>query len=86
MGCIQQKAPSPEISIIILSPPLSNSPSNEFTLKPYHNDKYPAACLPTNTSDHSFHAKFIKHKGLTLSKNDQQRINYYQHCNSCPYF
>ncbi|CAD8085364.1 unnamed protein product [Paramecium primaurelia] len=50
MGCIQQKAPSADISIIILSPPLTNSPSNEFTLKPYHNDQYPAAHLPTNIS------------------------------------
>ncbi|CAD8097855.1 unnamed protein product [Paramecium sonneborni] len=87
MGCIQNKAPSAEISIIIFSPPLSNSPPNEFTLKPYHNDLYPAARLPTNTSDHTFHTKFIQNKGLTWSIHNKQEINYKQPSHdSCPQF
>ncbi|CAD8157144.1 unnamed protein product [Paramecium octaurelia] len=91
MGCIQNKGPSAEITIIILSPPLCDSPSNEFTLKPYHNDQFPAARLPTNTSVHCFHTQFIQQKGLAWSKKcktviDKQELYYKQPSNSCPYF
>ncbi|CAD8077989.1 unnamed protein product [Paramecium primaurelia] len=91
MGCVQNKVPSAEISIIILSPPICDSPSIEFTLKPYYNEQFPAAHLPTNTSVKYFHTKFIQQRRLTWSTRcqtikDKKEIYNNQPSNSCPYF
>ncbi|CAD8144309.1 unnamed protein product [Paramecium octaurelia] len=84
MGCIQNQPISPELSIVEVNSPLDNSRNSN--LKPYSNDQYPAARLPTTISEQSTQSKFIYNKGLSWSKNENQDRIFCSSLNSCPYF
>ncbi|CAD8059192.1 unnamed protein product [Paramecium sonneborni] len=85
MGCIQNQPISPELSVIEINSPIYN-PHNPPPIKPYSNNQYPAARLPTSQSEQSTQSKFIYNKGLSWSKNENQDRIFCASLNSCPYF